>query len=152
MKTVRCSFNNIHQNRKNLPRNKDDAYAHEVTERSAVPERSEVVWFSSNEVRFKGVRARPVGGAGAHAPEEHSVRTPQRWSSGAGAHAPEEVHLHERSKVVRSSIEQREVVWFFLLVWFYHVFLSRRLVVRFSHLFSRFPSSPLPPSKNFLML
>ncbi len=122
MKTVRCSFNNIHQNRKNLPRNKDDAYAHEVTERSAVPERSEVVWFSSNEVRFKGVRARPVGGAGAHAPEE--------------------VHLHERS----------EVVWFFLLVWFYHVFLSRRLVVRFSHLFSRFPSSPLPPSKNFLML
>ena len=51
MKTVRCSFNNIHQNRKNLPRNKDDAYAHEVTERSAVPERSEVVWFSSNEVR-----------------------------------------------------------------------------------------------------
>ena len=65
MKTVRCSFNNIHQNRKNLPRNKDDAYAHEVTERSAVPERSEVVWFSSNEVRFKGVRARPVGGAGA---------------------------------------------------------------------------------------
>ena len=64
MKTVRCSFNNIHQNRKNLPRNKDDAYAHEVTERSAVPERSEVVWFSSNEVRFKGVRARPVGGAG----------------------------------------------------------------------------------------
>lgn len=54
MKTVRCSFNNIHQNRKNLPRNKDDAYAHEVTERSAVPERSEVVWFSSNEVR--GVR------------------------------------------------------------------------------------------------
>ena len=122
MKTVRCSFNNIHQNRKNLPRNKDDAYAHEVTERSAVPERSEVVWFSSNEVRFKGVRARPVGGAGAHAPED--------------------VHLHERS----------EVVWFFLLVWFYHVFLSRRLVVRFSHLFSRFPSSPLPPSKNFLML
>ena len=122
MKTVRCSFNNIHQNRKNLPRNKDDAYAHEVTERSAVPERSEVVWFSSNEVRFKGVRARPVGGAGAHAPEE--------------------VHLHERS----------EVVWFFLLVWFYHVFLSRRLVVWFSHLFSRFPSSPLPPSKNFLML
>ena len=122
MKTVRCSFNNIHQNRKNLPRNKDDAYAHEVTERSAVPERSEVVWFSSNEVRFKGVRARPVGGAGAHAPEE--------------------VHLHERS----------EVVWFFLLVWFYHVFLSRRLVVRFSHLFSRLPSSPLPPSKNFLML
>ena len=122
MKTVRCSFNNIHQNRKNLPRNKDDAYAHEVTERSAVPERSEVVWFSSNEVRFKGVRARPVGGAGAHAPEE--------------------VHLHERS----------EVVWFFLFVWFYHVFLSRRLVVRFSHLFSRFPSSPLPPSKNFLML
>ncbi len=122
MKTVRCSFNNIHQNRKNLPRNKDDAYAHEVTERSAVPERSEVVWFSSNEVRFKGVRARPVGGAGAHAPEE--------------------VHLHERS----------EVVWFFLLVWFYHAFLSRRLVVRFSHLFSRFPSSPLPPSKNFLML
>ena len=112
MKTVRCSFNNIHQNRKNLPRNKDDAYAHEVTERSAVPERSEVVWFSSNEVRFKGVRARPVGGAGAHAPEE--------------------VHLHERS----------EVVWFFLLVWFYHAFLSRRLVVRFSHLFSRFPSSP----------
>ena len=102
MKTVRCSFNNIHQNRKNLPRNKDDAYAHEVTERSAVPERSEVVWFSSNEVRFKGVRARPVGGAGAHAPEE--------------------VHLHERSEVVRSSIEQREVVWFFLLVWFYHVF------------------------------
>ena len=79
MKTVRCSFNNIHQNRKNLPRNKDDAYAHEVTERSAVPERSEVVWFSSNEVRFKGVRARPVGGAGAHAPEE--------------------VHLHERSEV-----------------------------------------------------
>ena len=70
MKTVRCSFNNIHQNRKNLPRNKDDAYAHEVTERSAVPERSEVVWFSSNEVRFKGVRARHVGGAGAHAPEE----------------------------------------------------------------------------------
>ena len=70
MKTVRCSFNNIHQNRKNLPRNKDDAYAHEVTERSAVPERSEVVWFSSNEVWFKGVRARPVGGAGAHAPEE----------------------------------------------------------------------------------
>ena len=122
MKTVRCSFNNIHQNRKNLPRNKDDAYAHEVTERSAVPERSEVVWFSSNEVRFKGVRARPVGGAGAHAPEE--------------------VHLHERS----------EVVWFFLLVWFYYAFLSRRLVVRFSHLFSRFPSSPLPPSKNFLML
>ena len=84
MKTVRCSFNNIHQNRKNLPRNKDDAYAHEVTERSAVPERSEVV---------------------------------------------------------RSSIEQREVVWSFLLVWFYHAFLSRRLVVRFSHLFSRFPSS-----------
>jgi hypothetical protein len=88
--------------------------------------------FSTNEVRFKGVRARPVGGAGAHAPEE--------------------VHLHERSEVVRSSIEQREVVWFFLLVWFYHAFLSRRLVVRFSHLFSRFPSSPLPPSKNFLML
>ena len=83
MKTVRCSFNNIHQNRKNLPRNKDDAYAHEVTERSAVPERSEVVWFSLNEVRFKGVRARPVGGAGAHAPEE--------------------VHLHERS----------EVLWFY---------------------------------------
>ena len=26
--------------------------------------------FSTNEVRFKGVRARPVGGAGAHAPEE----------------------------------------------------------------------------------
>ena len=74
MKTVRCSFNNIHQNRKNLPRNKDDAYAHEVTERSAVPERSEVVWFSSNEVRFKGVRARPVGGAGAHAPETSSPR------------------------------------------------------------------------------
>ena len=37
---------------------------HGVTGRSAVPERSEVVWFSSNEVRFKGVRARPVGGAG----------------------------------------------------------------------------------------
>ena len=74
MKTVRCSFNNIPQNRKNLPRNKDDAYAHEVTERSAVPERSEVVWFSSNEVRFKGVRARPVGGAGAHAPETSSPR------------------------------------------------------------------------------
>ena len=74
MKTVRCSFNNIHQNRKNLPRNKDDAYAHEVTERSAVPERSEVVWFSSNEVRLKGVRARPVGGAGAHAPETSSPR------------------------------------------------------------------------------
>ena len=52
--------------------------------------------FSTNEVRFKGVRARPVGGAGAHAPEE--------------------VHLHERSEVVRSFIEQREVVWFFLLV------------------------------------
>ena len=39
--------------------------------------------FSSNEVRFKGVRARPVGGAGAHAPEE--------------------VHLHERSEVLRFS-------------------------------------------------
>ena len=39
--------------------------------------------FSTNEVRFKGVRARPVGGAGAHAPEE--------------------VHLHERS----------EVLWFY---------------------------------------
>ena len=39
--------------------------------------------FFTNEVRFKGVRARPVGGAGAHAPEE--------------------VHLHERS----------EVLWFY---------------------------------------
>ena len=39
--------------------------------------------FFTNEVRFKGVRARPVGGAGAHAPEE--------------------VHLHERSEVLRFS-------------------------------------------------
>ena len=30
--------------------------------------------FSTNEVRFKGVRARPVGGAGAHAPETSSPR------------------------------------------------------------------------------
>ena len=32
--------------------------------------------FSSNEVRFKGVRARPVGGAGAHAPEEVHLLQP----------------------------------------------------------------------------
>ena len=49
---------------------------HGVTGRSAVPERSEVVWFSSNEVWFKGVRARPVGGAGAHAPEEVHLLQP----------------------------------------------------------------------------
>ena len=59
MKTVRCSFNNIHQNRKNLPRNKDDAYAHEVTERSAVPERSEVVWFLSAPIIIPSLHFSP---------------------------------------------------------------------------------------------
>lgn len=59
MKTVRCSFNNIHQNLKNLPRNKDDAYAHEVTERSAVPERSEVVWFLSAPIIIPSLHFSP---------------------------------------------------------------------------------------------
>ena len=70
MKTVRCSFNNIHQNRKNLPRNKDDAYAHEVTERSAVPS-SEARMYGvfSNEVRFKGVNLAPKGEGGAEGDE-----------------------------------------------------------------------------------
>ena len=38
--------------------------------------------FSTNEVRFKGVRARPVGGAGAHAPEEVHLHKAKPWSYG----------------------------------------------------------------------
>ena len=38
--------------------------------------------FSTNEVRFKGVRARPVGGAGAHAPEEvHLGTRTKSWTN-----------------------------------------------------------------------
>ncbi|WP_443985099.1 hypothetical protein, partial [Dialister hominis] len=50
---------------------------HGVTERSAVPRTKSdcmVLIFPKAKPWFKGVRARPVGGAGAHAPETSSPR------------------------------------------------------------------------------